>query len=123
MQQLNRGEIYLVNLGSGVGSIQGGFHRPMIIVSNNKANCFSPVIHAIPLTSKTKKWMPTHVEIPTSVGLQRESTALCEQLMLLPIEQFSQKIGFCNDFIMSKVDAGIMVQFGLLENKNNVESA
>jgi len=117
--QINRGDIYLVNLGEGVGSIQGGFMRPVIIVSNNKANSFSPVIHAIPLTSKAKRWMPTHCIIPTSVGLQRESTALCEQIMLLPVGKFTQKIGFCDDFIMSKVDEGIMVQFSLSDSKYN----
>jgi len=120
MHQLNRGDICLVNLpDSGGTSLQNGFQRPMIIASNNKANQYSSVIHAIPLTTKAKRWMPTHCIIPTSTGLARESTAMCEQIMLLPKKSFSQKIAFCDDFIMSKVDAGIMVQFGLMDNKYN----
>lgn len=36
------------------GSLQAGF-RPVLIVSNDKANQYSPVINIIPITSKKRK--------------------------------------------------------------------
>lgn len=117
---MQRGEIYLVNLGNGVGSIQSGFMRPMIIVSNSLACKYSPVIHAVPMTGQIKKWMPTHVEISASTtGLLRNSTALCEQVQLLPRDVFTSKIGCCDDYIMNKISDALKVQFQLTETKNN----
>jgi mRNA interferase MazF len=126
-KELHRGEIYLVDLGKGAGSIQS-FIRPMIIVANELACKHSPVIHALPTTGQLKRWMPTHVEISASSnGLLRNSTAMCEQIQLLSREIFtkSKYIGCCNDYVMEKIDQGIAVQFGLvgLETKNNIAYA
>lgn len=124
-QELKRGDIYIVNLGNGVGSIQGGFARPVIIVANSMCCKHSPILHCVPLTSKNKKWMPTHCEIPVSTGLTKESTALCEQVQLLPRELFTEKIGACGDVVMSKINKALMVQFGLFSNDpiNNIAYA
>lgn len=116
-----RGEIWLVNLPFTGNSIQGGGIRPMIIASNTMACKYSPVIHAIPTTGQAKKRMPTHVQIPISCGLIRTSTALCEQVMLLPKDAFIKKVGYCNDYVMDKIDRSILIQFGLVtkETVNN----
>ena len=54
-------EIWFANLPAVAGSIQSGM-RPVVIVSNNAANKFSPVITAVPLTSNLRKTaLPTHV--------------------------------------------------------------
>ena len=118
-----RGEIWLVNLPFTGNSIQGGFQRPMLIIANNKACEYSPVIHALPLTSQSKKWMPTHVEISTSSWLIKNSTALCEQTMLLSKDVFINKIGVCDDLTMRKIDQGISIQFGLSFNTNKMAYA
>jgi len=121
-QQFNRGDIFLATVENNVGgSVQTICQRPMIIISNHMSLLHSPVIHAIPLSSKVfKKWMPTHVSVPmVSSGLLKDSVALCEQVMLLPIEVFGKKIGKCNNIIISKLEEGLMVQFGLFnQNKN-----
>jgi len=52
--EIKRGDIFLVNLGEGVGSIQGGFMRPMIVVANPMCCKYSSVIHAVPTTTKSK---------------------------------------------------------------------
>jgi mRNA interferase MazF len=122
-KELHRGEIYLVDLGNKGGSIQG-FMRPMIIASNELACKYSPVLHAIPTTSQLKRWLPTHVEVSAySSGLLKDSTAMCEQIQLLPREMFSKFVGCCTDSVMKQLDRGIAVQFGLVdlvgvENKN-----
>ena len=123
-KELKRGDIWLVNLPFTGNSIQGGGIRPMIIVSNSMACRYSPVIHAIPLTGQTKRWIPTHVEISANdTGLLRDSIALVEQIQLLPREMFGTKVGKCSDYIMDKLDRAIGIQFGLIGVKNNNVSA
>lgn len=56
------------------GSLQTGF-RPVLIVSNDKANQYSPVVTIVPITSKIgKKRLPTHVFI-NGCGLRQRSRA------------------------------------------------
>jgi len=124
MSELKRGDIWLVNLPFTGNSIQGGGIRPMIIASNSMACRYSPVIHAIPLTGQTKRWIPTHVEISANESnLIKNSIALVEQIQLLPKEIFETKIGFCSDYIVDKLDRAIKIQFALIENKNNIAYA
>jgi len=127
---MQRGEIYLATVKNNIGgSVQTICQRPMIIISNHMSLLHSPVIHAIPLSSKVfKKWIPTHVSVPmASSGLLKDSVALCEQVMLLPKEVFSKKIGVCSNFVINKLEEGLMVQFGLFNHnqnsKNNVAYA
>ena len=43
MNEIQRGEIYLADLGEGVGSEQKGI-RPVLIVQNNRGNKYSPTV-------------------------------------------------------------------------------
>jgi mRNA interferase MazF len=53
--KLNRGDIVIANLESvSKGSIQK-YTRPYIIISNNKANQYSPVVTAVAMSTKTWK--------------------------------------------------------------------
>ncbi len=48
------GDVVWVDLGEVCGSEQGG-RRPAIIVSNDKNNLHSPIVHIVPITSSTVK--------------------------------------------------------------------
>jgi len=122
LQQFNRGEIWLVDMGEQKGSLQGG-KRPAIIVSNNSANLYSPVIHVMPATSQLKKHIPTHVGVPTSSGLTRFSIAMGEQIKLIEKKDLLEKVGFCDEITTRKINQSIAIQFGLVEKKNNVAYA
>lgn len=53
--KLNRGDIVIANLESvSKGSIQK-YTRPYIIISNNKANQYSPVVTAVAMSTKHGK--------------------------------------------------------------------
>ena len=69
-----------------------------------------------------KKWIPTHVDVPMSSGLLKPSIALCEQVQLLTREDFVNKVGYCDDYIMSKISNALKVQFDLIENRNKIIS-
>ena len=73
--KIERGDILMVNLGQVPGtSLQSGI-RPVVVVSNNKANTYSPVVTVVPFTSRVykKRYLPTHVFINRyeMVGLKR----------------------------------------------------
>jgi len=118
-QQLNRGDIYIVNLPNSNGSIQN-FKRPAVLISNNLANKYSGVLHICPLTSvNTKSKLPTHIDVNKNCGLLRDSVALCEQTMLVTVDVFEEKVGSCDEDTLRRIDQGIAIQFGLIQVGNN----
>ena len=124
-KELKRGDIYIVNLPDARGSIQNK-QRPAVIISNNLANHYSPVLHICPLTSVTSKSkLPTHIMISRNCGLIRDSIALCEQTMLVAKSAvIGDKIGACDKETLKRIDQGIAIQFGLTQlNKNNIAYA
>ena len=82
LQDIKRGQIVMLDLPTVSGSVQNGL-RPCVIISNNKANKFSPNVIAVPLTSRNKKDMPTHYLLEPSKrnGLRVASTVLAEQIL------------------------------------------
>ena len=93
------GEIWMANLPSQDGSIQGG-HRPVFVISNDKNNKHSTVINAIPLTTKmNKRNLPCHVEIwdHKKYGLTAPSTLLIEQLTTIQKENLRYYMGEIDD--------------------------
>ncbi len=89
-----RGSIWLADLGKPIGktSIQKNI-RPVVIVSNEMCNKFSPVITVVPLTTRTKNNLPTHVTIPINTGISQTSVALVEQIMPLDTYNLIKEVG------------------------------
>ncbi len=114
MQEIKRGSIWLVNLGDANGSIQAGT-RPVIVISNDKANVHSPVIHVMPITTRTKNNLPTHVEVDEESGLRELSIALAEQSMLVNKVGFIRYVGNLNPKQILKIEKALLIQFGLYD--------
>lgn len=117
---IHRGDIFLVKMNE-VGKdscIQGGDKRPCIIVSNNKANYFSPVISIAPFTSQlNKNKLPTHIKLDyISCGLEKDSIALFEQIMPIDKNKLVRKVGRCPDELMQRIDMAIMIQMGIIDD-------
>ncbi|MGI6500553.1 MAG: type II toxin-antitoxin system PemK/MazF family toxin [Anaerostipes sp.] len=117
--KINRGEIWLVDFGPQMDAndhLQHGI-RPAIIVSNNKANENSPVIHVVPLTSKIgkKRFLPTHIFINgyEASGIERHSIAECEQLQAINYGNLIECKGKISPFQTIKVGLGIQIQLAL----------
>ena len=109
-----RGNIVMIDLPIVGGSVQTGL-RPCVIISNNKANKFSPNIIAIPLTSRTKKPMPTHHKILPSItnGLKVESTALAEQILTVSKDCIKKVIGMLDEQHLEKINEILKQSIGL----------
>lgn len=98
LQEVKRGQIVMLDLPTVSGSVQNGL-RPCVIISNNKANKFSPNVIAVPLTSKNKKDMPTHYALqPSKInGLKVTSTILAEQILTVNKNAIKRVIGVVED--------------------------
>ena len=84
-----------------------------MVVSNDKANTFAPVIHVIPLTTRIKRMLPTHV-ILNNKYLPETSVAMAEQELLVNKDQLLEKLGSCSRDELMKINKAILVQNGLL---------
>ena len=114
MQEIKRGSIWLVNLGDANGSIQAGI-RPVIVISNDMANVHSPVIHVMPVTTRTKNDLPTHVEVNEQSGLRELSIAMAEQSMLVNKSGFIRYVGNLSPRQISKIEKALLIQFGIFD--------
>ena len=89
-----RGDIVWVDHDINISSsIQGG-KRPYLIVSNNLNNKYSDILTAVPLTSRYKKYLPTHHKILIN-GV--ENTVLAEQITCISKEKIIYNYNTIND--------------------------
>ena len=108
--EIRRGDVYYVNLDSTVGSEQCG-KRPVLVIQNDVGNRYSPTTIGVPLTSKTKKKMPTHMVITTEEcpGLKCDSTALFEQIITFDKSRIVSKVGRVSRVVENQIYSKIAV--------------
>lgn len=111
---IKRGDLYFVDLPTGVGSEQSG-KRPVVIIQNNIGNKYSPTVIVAYLTAQiTKKKIPTHVEIKaSSTGIARDSVVLGEQVRTIDKSRLSKKIGELTEYEMAEINTAVMISMGL----------
>lgn len=92
-QPVRKYDIWLANLPAVPEShVQRGI-RPVIVVSNDTANRYSPIISIVPLTTNLSRVdMPTHTII-RSRFLRCPSMALCEQIMTIDKSRLMNRMG------------------------------
>ena len=120
-QIIKRGQIYQADLGVALGSIQAGT-RPVVIVSNNLNNKFSPTVNVLPITSKTKNNIPVHVEIGITEGLPQLSTVLVEQVVTINKSQLIKYLGQCNINKMYEIEKAMLIQNGIDINSHSLKA-
>lgn len=113
IKEIQRGDVFYIDLGKlHNGSIQDGY-RPCVIIQNNTGNKYSPCIIVAPLTSKGKKFIPTHVQVGTDDGLCFESIVLCEQLQTRSKSEIRSYICHLNDAKMNEINKALAISIGL----------
>ena len=122
---IRRGDILWADLGMfPTTSVQGGV-RPVIVVSNNKANTYSSVITVVPLTSRIykKRYLPTHVFISKydMTGIRKGSLALAEQVMSISTKCIIEKCGRVNKWSLDRVLKAVQIQMGMEEKGMTAE--
>jgi len=116
VNNIKKGDIFLVNLEPVKGHEQGGI-RPSLIIQNDIFNKFSPLTIIAPITSKIySKEYSTNVFISKEdSGLEKDSTILLNQIRTIDKHRLIKKIGELNYFILIKVNIALKVSLGLLE--------
>ena len=120
--KIRRGDILYADLGVQYqGSTQGGM-RPVVVVSNNRANRHSMVITVVPLTTKIdkKQSLPTHVFVSAyrAEGLERHSVALCEQVTALNFDRIIDHMGKVDEGTLDRITEAVQVQVGVFDRYN-----
>ena len=112
-----RGDVYMADLGQGVGSEQGG-SRPVVIVQNDTGNHFSPTVIAASITSRQRKHrLPTHVFLPISTeGLRCNSIVLLEQVRTIDRSRLGDYIGRLDETAMEAVNEALAISIGIEQN-------
>ena len=94
-REIYQGQIYICDLGEGVGSEQCG-ERPCLVIQNNILNYTSDMVIIVPITSKCKKQLPTHY-ILSNIKYPflnfTSNTVLCECIRSLSKKRLGKLIG------------------------------
>jgi mRNA interferase MazF len=113
------GDVILVDFKTGVGSEQGGI-RPALVISNNKGNTYSPMVIVCPITSQSKKYLPTHVDIsPQESGLSKNSTVLMEQARAIDKSRIIKRYGHVDsDVVAESIEKALTISMARHYNRN-----
>jgi mRNA interferase MazF len=84
--------------------------RPCIIMSNDMNNKYNSRVQYIPLTSRDKKFIPTHVTLKTTNNLQKESIALCECIDAINKAFIKEKVGKVSEDDMLNIENAMDIQ-------------
>jgi mRNA interferase MazF len=112
---MKRGEVYDARLEPIEGSEQGGT-RPVIIVTRDAINAYSPVVLAVPCTTyKTgKRVYPTQVLIQASnSGLTSDSIAMADQVRVLSKTRLLRLRGILSDEAMILLNQALLIALDL----------
>ena len=110
---VKRGDIFYSELGPVVGSEQDGL-RPVIVVQNDFGNKYSPTVIVLPITTKIKNKLPTHIPIKKGeFGLKKDSIILIEQVRTLDKRRLKEKIGTLDSSTLEKVKDALKISLSI----------
>lgn len=104
-----RGDIVMADLGVGSGSEQSG-KRPCLVVQNDKGNLHATTLIVCPITTKTKHFCVTHVDIEC---LKFPSVVLCEQIRTIDKARVTRTITTLDASMMLLVNKKMMISLEL----------
>lgn len=109
---IKKGEIYYADLNGNFGCEQGGI-RPVLVVQNNTGNKYSPTTLVVPITTKGKHDLPTHMIIGVESGLVKDSVVLFEQTKVIDKTRLQSYIGRLLPDKMNTIDNKLKIAFGI----------
>lgn len=112
---MKRGEVYDARLDPVEGSEQGGT-RPVIIVSRDAINAYSPVVLAVPCTTYQtgKRVYLTQVLIQAlEGGLTNDSIAMADQVRILSKSRLLRLRGTLSNEIMTQLNQALLIALDL----------
>ena len=110
-QIIKRGDVFYADLPVSEDSVQGG-RRPVVVLSNDIGNAVSPVFICVPMTTKIKRSLPTHVKINNDKQLL-DSTILCEQIQTVGKERLGNHMTHLSDATMRTIENAVHISLGM----------
>jgi mRNA interferase MazF len=111
-----RGEVWLADLGTGVGHEQQG-RRPVLVLSADAFNQgLAGLIMVLPLTSKVAKSLNIQAHIPVDPPegrLKTPSVVLCDQLRTVSKDRLQTCWGRVSATILTQVEDAVRFLLGL----------
>jgi mRNA interferase MazF len=118
---IKRGEIYYAELNPVIGSEQGGT-RPVLIISNNTGNRYSPTVIIAAITSRqTKSKLPTHYDLNGVSGLPADSIVLLEQIRTIDKKRLKERLARLDSLIMEAIAMPLLISIGVKADKPQAE--
>ena len=112
-REIRRGEIYYAELSPVMGSEQGG-SRPVLIISNDVGNKYSPTVIIAALTSKqTKRKLPTHYYLTGIEELPADSIILLEQIRTLDKTRLGELLTQLDKSNMEALEKPLLISIGI----------
>ena len=113
MDSIERGDVFLVNFDPTVGA-EIRKTRPAVVVSNDVANTYSPIVSICPITSNVTRVFSFEVEIPPKTGgLRNRSKIMVPQTRAVDKIRLTKKLGHLPSEIMLKVDRALRLHYAL----------
>lgn len=98
--------------------------RPVLIVQNDKGNAHSDSYIAAVITSKPKKYLPTHFVLDGRCGLRKNSTVLCEHLVTVKKFMLMSYVGtIVNTADEDRMNKALSVSLQLEEKRQKKKKA
>jgi mRNA interferase MazF len=108
--EIDRGDIWLVDLNPVTGHEQAGT-RPALVISDNLFNHgLSGLVIIIPITSKFKG-IPSHVELESQY-LNQKSYLKTEDIRSVSTRRLNKKIGTVNKAVLDQVESKLKLLLG-----------
>jgi mRNA interferase MazF len=113
--EYRRGDLWPANLDPAIGSEQGRT-RPVVIIQNDVANRYSPVVIVAAITTAVSpKEYPTEVRVKAPEGgLRRDSVILLNQIRTIDKRRLIERWGRLGPETMKRVDEALRISLGLI---------
>ena len=107
-----RGDVWLVDFGSGRGSEQGGA-RPALVIQNDTGNFHAATTIVAAITSTIKPYPVTVVLAAGAAGLKLPSMVNLAQILTIDKVRLRKRLGSLPEEKLQAVDAAIRVSLGV----------
>ncbi len=117
MQEIRRGDVWLVNLDPTIGH-EIKKSRPALIIQNDIGNKYSHITIIAPITSQnTDKLYPIEVLLNKNISnLKKNSKILLNQIRAVDKMRLTKKLGKVDKDTLNKINEAIKISLGLLES-------
>ncbi len=115
MRTHRRGDVWLADLDPVIGSEQGKT-RPVVIIQNDVANEYSPVVIVAAVTTALgPKQYPTEVRVRAPEGgLKKDSAVLLNQIRTIDKRRMIERWGTLGPETIKRLDEALKVSLGLV---------